>query len=130
MYNTNDAFTGVHGLFKKEVRYPITERQKSLIENTAEWIISQVRPRLNYIQYSAKLLEFKKSIIDFLTERFEALNCANIRTIGSNAKLFKLATKAGIPNNVLPQNVSIIITNKMCYYFKGSLPHRHIIKSY
>ena len=104
--------------------------QKSLIENTAEWIISQVRPRLNYIQYSANLLAFKKSIIDFLTERFEALNCANIRTIGSNSKLYELAAKTGIPNKVLPQNISIIINKQMCYYLKGSFQQKHIIKSY
>ena len=105
----------------------LSEKQNNLIKATANWVVSQVSPRLNYIQYSSNLVAFRKSIIDFLTLQFKNLDCANLRTIGSHSNLYEIAVNVNIPTVVLPQYISIIINNEMSYYLKKSSLHRNII---
>lgn len=129
MLNTSDAFTGCN-FYATPQQYAISEKQKYFIEAAADWIVAQVKNVSKASSLSAKLPVFRQYVIDFLTDRFRKLGCANLRTIGSNAQLYSLATKVGIPCNALPENVSIIINKQMCYYLKGDSQHRHIIESY
>lgn len=129
MSNLYDTLEGCKGLYSKSL-YKFSQMQEFFIISTANWIINRVSPRLNYIQYSAKIVSFKKSIIDFLTLQFKLLNCANLRTTAANSNLYKLANEIGIPKNVLPKNISIIINNEMCYYLEGNSLHKNIIAKF
>lgn len=129
MLTTSDAFTGCRGFSAEPKPYPISEMQGSLIESAVDWIVEQVKPSLKKANLN-RLPDFRQCVIDFLTDRFQKLGCANLRTTSDNTQLYALAANAGIPCNALPKNVSIIINNEMCYYLKGSSPCRNIIASY
>lgn len=111
-------------------RYTISQRQAFLIQTTTEWVVDQTKSHLDSHRYSSELVKFKKVIEEFLRARFQRLGCANIRTIGSNAQLYNLASKAKIPHEALPQNISIIVNREMCYYFKGDSSKKHMIISH
>lgn len=129
MSNLCDTFEDCKGLYSKS-SYKVSQMDEFFIVSTANWIIDKIRPRLSYIQYSSKIVSFKKSIIDFLTLQFKSLNCANLRTTAANSNLYKLANEIGIPKNVLPKNISIIINNEMCYYLEGNSLHKNIIAKF
>lgn len=129
MSNLYDTFASSKGLYSKSL-YKVSQMDEFLILATANWIIDKIRPRLNYIQYSAKIVSFKKSIMDFLTLQFKLINCANLRTTAANSNLYKLANEIGIPKNVLPKNISIIINSEMCYYLEGNSLHKNIIAEF
>lgn len=129
MFTTGDAFDGCRGLYSKS-QYAISERQVSLIESAVDWITAEVSKTLDPLYNETKLLLFREAICTFLKSRLKKLGCANLRTIGSRCNLYSIADKYEIPYDALPKNISIIINNEMCYYLKGSLTHRNIIKSY
>ena len=123
--NTNNDFKGFSGIFAKPKQYAISKKQELLIETAADWITSKVA--VNLPSHEPELLLFKASIQDFLKSRFAELGCANLRSIGSQPNLYVLADKFNIPHDTLPENISIIVNDEMCYYLKGSSQHRYII---
>lgn len=112
----------------QSTEYSISTNQKILIDDATNWIVAQVKKNLNSSNDLSKLPNFWKSVNDFLADRFHKLGCANLRTIGSNAQLYSLAAKVGIPHDALPEYISLIVNQSCAFYYKGSV--QYIIAQY